>query len=136
MQRVTVTLDDDLMEELDRVIEAKGYQNRSEAIRDLARAGLKQASIEMGSVTSAVAVLSYIYDHEARELARRLTSNFHDHYGLTVSSLHVHLDERHCLEVGILKGRSDELQHFAEHVIAERSVKHGHLHIMPAEKKD
>jgi CopG family nickel-responsive transcriptional regulator len=35
MQRITITLDDELMEDLDRVIAAKGYQNRSEAIRDL-----------------------------------------------------------------------------------------------------
>jgi CopG family nickel-responsive transcriptional regulator len=131
MQRVTVTLDDDLMAELDRIIETRGYQNRSEAIRDLARAGLKQASIETGSITNSIGVLSYVFDHEARELARRLTSAFHEHHGLAVSSLHVHLDDRHCLEVGILKGRSNELQHFAEHVIAERSVKYGHLHIMP-----
>ena len=39
MQRVTITLDDDLMHDLDRIIAARGYQNRSEAIRDLARSG-------------------------------------------------------------------------------------------------
>ena len=41
MQRVTITLDDDLMADLDRIIAARGYQNRSEAIRDLARSGLE-----------------------------------------------------------------------------------------------
>jgi CopG family nickel-responsive transcriptional regulator len=131
MQRVTVTLDDDLMAELDRVIDARGYQNRSEAIRDLARAGLKQASIETGTITNAIGVLSYVFDHEARELARRLTSTFHDHHDLTVSSLHVHLDDRNCLEVGILRGSAKDVQHFAEHVISERAVKYGNLHIMP-----
>jgi len=131
MQRVTVTLDNDLMEELDRIMEARGYQNRSEAIRDLARAGLKQASIEIGAMASAIGVLSYVFDHEARELAKRLTSNFHTHHNLTVSSLHVHLDGQNCLEVSILKGPSKEIQHFAEHVISERAVKHGQLHIMP-----
>ena len=44
MQRVTITIDDELMTELDRIIEARGYQNRSEAIRDLARAGIRQAA--------------------------------------------------------------------------------------------
>jgi CopG family nickel-responsive transcriptional regulator len=131
MQRVTVTLDDDLMAELDRVIEARGYQNRSEAIRDLARAGLKQASIESGAIKNSIGVLSYVFDHEARELARRLTSSFHDHHDLTIASLHVHLDHRNCLEVGILRGSAEEVQHFAEHVISERAVKYGNLHIMP-----
>lgn len=131
MQRVTVTLDNDLMEELDRIIEARGYQNRSEAIRDLARAGLKQATIETGTMTSAIGVLSYVFDHEARDLAKRLTSSFHSHHNLTVSSLHVHLDGQNCLEVSVLKGPSEQIQHFADHVISERAVKHGQLHIMP-----
>jgi CopG family transcriptional regulator, nickel-responsive regulator len=44
MQRITITVDDDLMVDLDRLIAKRGYQNRSEAIRDLARAGMQQAS--------------------------------------------------------------------------------------------
>ncbi|MCX5495844.1 nickel-responsive transcriptional regulator NikR [Kaistia dalseonensis] len=132
MQRVTVTLDDELMVELDRIIAARGYQNRSEAIRDLARAGLKLAALETGSAQNCVAVLSYVYDHDARDLARRLTTTFHDHHELTVSSLHVHLDRDNCLEIGVLKGPTAAVQHFAEHVIAERAVRHGSLHLIPA----
>ena len=131
MQRVTVTLDDDLMAELDRLIEVRGYQNRSEAIRDLERAGLQQAAEETGSEQHCVGVLSYVYDHEARDLARRLTTVFHSHHDLTISSLHVHLDHDNCLEVGILKGPMKDLQHFADHVIAERSVRHGKLQLLP-----
>ena len=44
MQRVTITLDDELMAEVDAIIAARGYQNRSEAIRDLARAGISEAA--------------------------------------------------------------------------------------------
>jgi len=132
MQRVTITLDDELMADLDRVITSRGYQNRSEAIRDLARAGLKQAAIETGGIENSIGVLSFVYEHEARELSRRLTTTFHHHHNLTVSSLHVHLDDHNCLEVGILKGPTGEVQHFAEHVISERAVKYGNLHIMPA----
>ena len=132
MQRVTVTLDDDLMEEIDKLIEVRGYQNRSEAIRDLARAGLQQAAREAGSDQPCVGVLSYVYDHEARDLARRLTSTFHSHHDLTIASMHVHLDHDNCLEVGILKGPMSDLQHFADHVISERSVRHGKLQLMPA----
>ncbi|TYC61810.1 nickel-responsive transcriptional regulator NikR [Rhodobacterales bacterium] len=131
MQRVTITLDDDLMEELDKLIDARGYQNRSEAIRDLAWAGLGQARRDAGSQQPCFGVLSYVYDHASRDLARRLTSTFHHHHDLTVASMHVHLDADNCLEIGILKGPTAEVQHFAEHVIAERSVRHGTLQIVP-----
>lgn len=132
MQRVTVTLDDDLMTDLDRIIAARGYQNRSEAIRDLARAGLQQAAVEVASTRNCVAALVYVYDHEARELPKRLTRGFHDHHDLSQATLHVHLDEENCLEVTVLKGRGAEVQSFANQVIAERGVRHGHVVYIPA----
>ena len=77
MQRITITLDDDLMHELDRMIAEHGYQNRSEAIRDFTRAGMQQAAQKMGKSGSCVAALVYVYDHAARDLARRLVENYH-----------------------------------------------------------
>jgi CopG family nickel-responsive transcriptional regulator len=132
MQRVTITLDDDLMADLDRIIAARGYQNRSEAIRDLARAGLEQAALEVARTRNSVAALVYVYDHHARDLPRRLTQEFHDHHNLSQATLHVHLDEASCLEVTVLKGRGAEVQAFADHVIAERGVRHGHVVYVPA----
>jgi CopG family nickel-responsive transcriptional regulator len=132
MQRVTITLDDDLMADLDRIIAARGYQNRSEAIRDLARTGLEQAAVEVAGTRPCVAALVYVYDHHARELPKRLTQGFHDHHDLSQATLHVHLDEASCLEVTVLKGRGTEVQSFANQVIAERGVRHGHVVYMPA----
>lgn len=132
MQRVTVTLDDDLMAGLDRVIAARGYQNRSEAIRDLARTGLAQAASEVAGSRRCVAALVYVYDHNARDLPKRLTQGFHDHHDLSQATLHVHLDPHNCLEVTVLKGRGSEVQAFADHVIAERGVRHGHVVYLPA----
>lgn len=135
MQRVTVTLDDELMADLDRIIAARGYQNRSEAIRDLARSGLEQAAVEVAGSRQCVATLVYVYDHHARELPKRLTQGFHDHHELSQATLHVHLDEASCLEVTVLKGPGSEVQRFADHVIAERGVRHGHVVYIPAGEK-
>ena len=65
------------------------------------------------------------------DLARRLTNTFHDHHDLSVASMHVHLDHERCLEVSILKGRTEEVRHFADHVKAERHVTHGTLSVLP-----
>jgi CopG family nickel-responsive transcriptional regulator len=132
MQRVTVTLDDDLMADIDRIIVARGYQNRSEAIRDLARTGLDQAAVEVAGSRQCVAALVYVYDHHARELPKRLTQGFHAHHDLSQATLHVHLDEESCLEVTVLKGRGADVQSFANQVIAERGVRHGHVVYVPA----
>jgi CopG family nickel-responsive transcriptional regulator len=133
MQRVTITVDEGLMADIDRLIAARGYQNRSEAIRDLARAGLQQASAEIEPQQPCVAALVYTYDHTRRELSKRLTDSFHHHHDLSIATLHVHLDEARCLEVNVLKGLSDQVRHFADHVIAERGLQHGQLIVLPAE---
>jgi CopG family nickel-responsive transcriptional regulator len=79
MQRITITVDDDLMIDLDRLMAKRGYQNRSEAIRDLARAGMQQALAEAGTGRDCVGALVYVYDHSARELPKRLVHSAHEH---------------------------------------------------------
>ncbi len=133
MHRVTITIDDPLMAELDRLIAVRGYQNRSEAIRDLARAGLQQAATEATPAQSCVAALVYVYDHAARELSKRLTHTFHDHHDMAVATLHVHLDHASCMEIAVLKGASAAVRHVAEHVVAERGVKYGRLVTVPVD---
>jgi CopG family nickel-responsive transcriptional regulator len=133
MQRITITLDDDLMDELDRMIVEQGYQNRSEAIRDFTRAGMQQAAQKMGKSGSCVAALVYVYDHAARQLSKRLADTFHDHHELSLASMHAHLDHDSCMEVTILRGKVDKVRHFAEHVIAERGVRHGRVVLVPTD---
>jgi CopG family transcriptional regulator, nickel-responsive regulator len=133
MQRVTITLDDDLMAELDHLISSRGYQNRSEAIRDLARAGMQQTALTATPDQQCVAALVYVYDHSMRELSKRLTHAFHDHHDIAISTLHVHLDHDSCMEVAVLKGPIGTVAKFADGVIAERGVKHGRLVMAPVE---
>ena len=134
MQRVTITIDDDLAAELDRFMSAHGYANRSEAIRDLARSGLQQSAHARSGTRPCVAALVYVYEHEKRELARRLTSDYHARHDLAQATLHVHLDEASCLEVTVLKGRGTDVQEFADHIIAERGVRHGHVVYLPSDE--
>jgi len=133
MQRLTITIDDELLAGIDKVIAERGYQNRSEAIRDLTRAGMAQMAETAPGEQAGVAALVYVYDHEGRELAKRLTRSFHDHHDLSLATLHVHLDHESCLEVAVLRGEMREIRDFAEHVIAERGVRHGRLVAVPVE---
>jgi CopG family transcriptional regulator, nickel-responsive regulator len=133
MQRVTITIDDELAAEVDSFMVARGYANRSEAIRDLSRSGLQQAARERADARPCVAALVYVYDHEKRELAQRLTRDYHDRHDLAQATLHVHLDHESCLEVTVLKGRGADVQEFADHVIAERGVRHGQVVYLPAD---
>ena len=122
--RFGVSLDERLLAKFDRLNGRKGYANRSEAIRDLIRESLVREQWELGDA-DAVGTLTLVYDHETRELEERLTELQHAHYRTIVSTLHVHLDAHHCLEVLILRGKAALLKSIADRLIGTRGVKHG-----------
>lgn len=122
--RFGVSLDESLLAKFDRLIGGKGYANRSEAIRDLIRESLVREQWELGNA-DAVGTLTLVYDHETRELEERLAELQHAHYKTIVSTLHVHLDAHHCLEVLVLRGKATLLKSIADKLIGTRGVKHG-----------
>jgi CopG family transcriptional regulator, nickel-responsive regulator len=136
MRRMTIAIDDELAEEIDRFAERSGYQNRSEAMRDLARWGLRHSAEDGTSDDECVGALIYVYDHEARDLSNRLTRTFHAHHDQSVSAMHVHLDHGACLELNVLRGRSADIRDLASHIIAERGVRYGRLIQIPAELRE
>ncbi|HYD65834.1 nickel-responsive transcriptional regulator NikR [Azospirillum sp.] len=133
MERVTVSLDEDLLAQFDELIRRRGYANRSEAVRDLIRAELEAERLAHGQAQHCIASLSYVFNHHERELARRLTQAQHDHHDLTLSTMHVHLDHDNCMEVTVLRGPTDAVRAFADSLTAERGVRHGQLNIVPAD---
>ncbi len=130
VERVTITIDAELLAFVDALSTAQGYGSRSEAIRDILR---KAASTEQQADPDApcFATLAYVYDHETRDLARRLTNQQHDHHDLSIATLHVHLDRHECLEVAILRGSTGDVRAFADGVVSQRGVRHGQLHLLP-----
>lgn len=133
MQRVTISMSDSFATELEAFMAAHGYDNRSEALRDLARAGLERSKIEEGGTGQCVATLSYVFDHHMREIPRRLVESYHERHDLAVATLHVHLDHENCLEVSVLRGDTAAVRAFSKAIIAERGVKHGRVTFVPAD---
>lgn len=133
MQRITVTVDDDLMLQFDGFMAARGYSNRSEAFRDLLRDQLERDRLEQVSAPACVGCLTYVYGHAERDLPRRLVEAQHAHHDLSISTLHLHLDHENCMEAMILRGRTEAVVAFAGGVIAQRGVRHGHLWLVPVE---
>jgi CopG family nickel-responsive transcriptional regulator len=129
--RFGVSVPADLIDKFDRLIEKRGYANRSEAIRDLIRDVLVQEVIASPSA-KVVGALSLVYSHHTHDLSDRLTDMQHQDHGAIVSTLHVHLDAHNCLEVIILKGRASRVKKMADKLISMRGVKHGKLTLTTA----
>jgi CopG family nickel-responsive transcriptional regulator len=131
MERVTISMSDEFAAELADFMAANHYDNRSEAVRDLARRGLRQARLIDGAAGECIATLSYVFNHHTRELAKRLTGTHHAHHELQVATLHVHLDHENCLELAVLRGDAAAVRDFSKAVIAERGVTHGQVSFIP-----
>jgi CopG family nickel-responsive transcriptional regulator len=128
LSRIGVAIDSDLLDKFDRLIGHRGYTNRSEAFRDLIRDELVEQTWESPK-SLVVGTVTLVYDHHVRLLNEKLTSIQHDHHHAILSTLHVHLDHDHCLEVLVVRGKSQEVRQVADALISTKGVKHGRLTI-------
>jgi CopG family nickel-responsive transcriptional regulator len=124
--RFGVSIDGRLMRKFDELIARKGYQARSEAIRDLIRDRLVEEEWEAGDQET-VGTITIIYNHHTRELDHALTDLQHQSFHRIVSTMHVHLDAHNCLEVLVVKGKGRDIRKIADRLIGTKGVKHGKL---------
>ncbi|MBC7221880.1 nickel-responsive transcriptional regulator NikR [Candidatus Bipolaricaulota bacterium] len=123
--RFGVSMEAALLAAFDELIRKKGYNNRSEAIRDLVREALAAQAWEEGEEVLGVILL--FYDHHKRELLARLTESQHRAYTRILASLHIHIDEDRCLEVIAVRGPAGEIASLANRLRAEPGVLLGRL---------
>lgn len=126
LTRFGISMDSGLLERFDSYIAERGYNNRSEAIRDLVRDRFVQEEWQAGDAET-VGTITIIYDHHRRELQERLTRRQHAHHDAVLSMMHVHLDHHNCLEVLAVRGRASDIRKISDDLISTKGVKHGKL---------
>lgn len=126
LSRIGVAIEEDLLEDFDRLIAERNYPSRSEAFRDLIRDALSRDSVPAGDA-AVVGTVTIVYSHSTRQLADRMTTLQHAHHHEVLSSLHVHLDHDNCLEVIVLRGAYEQVKLVADSLIAMKGVRHGQL---------
>jgi CopG family nickel-responsive transcriptional regulator len=125
--RFGVAMERDLLERFDALVQARGLaRNRSEAVRDLARAALSEAHVE-DPQAEVVGTVTIVFDHHTSDLSEKLDALQHHHFRQIVSKLHVHLDAHNCLEVIIVRGKSRQVHAMAEALIGAKGVQHGQV---------
>ncbi len=129
VERIGVSLDKKLLLMFDKLIAKRGYQSRSEAIRDLIRQQLSSEQLS-NPKARAVAAVCLVYDHHATKLMEKLIGLQHSHVLQTISAMHIHLDHSDCLEVIMLRGRVGEIERTAENIISLKGVKLGRINFI------
>ncbi|MFA4647544.1 nickel-responsive transcriptional regulator NikR [Pyrococcus kukulkanii] len=124
--RFGVSIPEELLEKFDRIIEEKGYTNRSEAIRDLIRDFIVRHEWEVGNEEVA-GTITMVYNHDEADVVKELLDLQHEYLDEIVASLHVHMDEHNCLEVVVVKGEAKKIKKIADRLLSLKGVKHGKL---------
>ena len=124
--RLSVSLPPELVRELDAMVEAKGYDNRSLAIADMVRDHLVEHRAQRGR-SEIAGTITLVYDHHRQHVQESLTHLQHDHPGLVMAATHVHLDHDNCLEVLVVRGKAKAVKEISDQLIAVKGVKHGRL---------
>lgn len=130
VQRITITIEDELLDRLDAHMERSGASNRSEAIRDILWRGL--ASRAPGDA-QCLAIVSYAVEPDLRDLGRRLPQGRQAQHDSTIAALSVPVDHDHAVEVVVLRGRARDVSNYAHGLFAERGVTHGNLTLLPVD---
>jgi CopG family nickel-responsive transcriptional regulator len=125
LERLSFSLERPLLDRLERLREEAGYGNRSEFLRDMIRGRLVDRAWELDE--EAVGTITLVYDHHARGLNEKLTDLQHDHHEVILAATHVHLDDHHCVEVILVRGRAGRIRAIADALGKQKGVLHGGL---------
>ncbi|OGX08106.1 MAG: nickel-responsive regulator [Omnitrophica WOR_2 bacterium GWF2_38_59] len=125
MKRFGVSLEDNLLKELDSLVEKHQLPNRSQAIRFLIRRNQIQDKWKGNEEVSGCIVL--VYDHHKRDIINKSMHIQHDYPNSVLAVQHVHLDHHNCLETIAVKGKAKKLQELADRLISLKGMKHGEL---------
>ena len=134
LERFGVSMESELIKGFDKLVDKKGYPNRSEAIRDLVRNLMVEEEAKLGT-KEVIGTITIVYSHDTHDLTDTLNHIQHHSHEQIVSTVHVHLDEHNCLEVLIVKGKGEEIKKIADRLISTKGVKHGKLTITTTGKE-
>jgi len=125
LTRLSMSLEQPLLQQLEQLVAEHGYANRSEYIRDLIREQLVQREWQQDE--QVVGTITLLYNHLQRQLSERLTQLQHHHHHQIMATTHIHLDETMCVEMILARGRASELRHLLSHLQQQRGVVHATL---------
>jgi len=128
--RLGITFPPELLEDFDSIIKKMGYNNRSKAIQDSVASFISEYKYLEKEKGERVGVLSILYDHTAKGLEERLTHIQHRFSGIIRSTMHVHLDEKDCLQAIAVKGDTDEIRKLLQSLLTNKGVKQAKLGIV------
>lgn len=126
--RFGVSIEKELLDAFDEIIERKGYNSRSEAIRDLIRDFIIREKWNIGKEKVAGSI-SLVYEHDVYGLSEKLTEIQHHYHDVIISTLHIHLDEKNCMEIILVRGVIEKIKKLYDEISSLKWVRHTNISV-------
>ena len=131
VKRFGVSLEDDLLEDLDQYVKDNNFPNRSQAIRHITEVNLAESKWKCNHIVAGAIVL--LYDHHKADVGKKSNDIQHNYFDVILSSQHFHLSHDSCLEIIAVKGEANRLTELADRLISIKGTKHGKIVMSRAE---
>jgi CopG family nickel-responsive transcriptional regulator len=131
VSRISVSLPELLLEQLDHMVCRRGFESRSQAIAEMINQQLVEHKQQLGEEIMA-GTITLVYDHSTPGLQKQLADLQHEYLSEVISSLHVHLMHAHSMEVILVQGPAARLQFIADKMVTSRGVITGRLQLTTA----
>ncbi len=129
--RFGVSLEKELLEELDQYVKDNQFSNRSQAIRQLIHKNLVEKKWQCNNIVAGS--INLVYKHSKKEIIGELANIQHDYYDEVLSSQQYIIDNDHTMEVVAVKGKAVRLTALADKMIALKGIEHGKLTMSKAD---
>ena len=128
---ISMSLNQDLLQKVDNLVQARSYSSRSEAIRDSIRAYLSDHELDKLGSANITATITAISGHESHVVDERLTRLRHDFDEIVTGNFHIHLAEPFCVEIFITEGPTDKVLSFVGKIKATRGIQQVKYTLVP-----
>lgn len=125
VSRFSVSLEEDLLKELDEYVIDNSFANRSQALRHLIEKNIVEKKWQCNNVVAGAVVL--VYDHHKKDILSRFNDIQHDYSDTILSSQHYYLSNEICLEIIAVKGVAKRLTQLSDKLISIKGIRHGKL---------
>jgi CopG family nickel-responsive transcriptional regulator len=131
LARFGVSLDEDILKELDQFVLDNKFANRSQAIRYLVEKNIVEKKWQCNQTVAGAIVM--LYNHQKGDITVKSNDIQHEYYDVILSSQHFHLSHDYCLEIVAIKGVAIRLTELSDKLISIKGMIHGKLIMSRAE---
>ncbi|MBC7750995.1 MAG: nickel-responsive transcriptional regulator NikR [Candidatus Saccharibacteria bacterium] len=131
VSRISLSLPQELLIELDKMVESRGFDSRSQAVADMLHQHITEHKRNLGDEIM-VGTITLLYDRTTPHLQRLLADLQYHHLAEVISSLHVQLAENRVMEVVLVQGPAKQLEKIGNELMTLRGVITGRLQLLTA----